>query len=220
MYAKVSERQLDKEALWFTFNEMQKVPQLARSLVERLVLNPELDLTTAKNQLLAEVFNGRAFANSWEICSILERLLLQEISKGNTSLFSIEVRNQLAKLLGIQSLAVSTVQSAIRTLRRKNLIGRFPERSGYFIEDPNFKEWLLQTKFFYGLLTFHKLLRTPSQQGRWPAAGWGIKNILQSQLLKERSRHLRKNMTIAEKNCGLIYAIRISITFDLEDKLF
>ena len=145
MYAKVSERQLDKEALWFTFNEMQKVPQLARSLVERLVLNPELDLTTAKNQLLAEVFNGRAFANSWEICSILERLLLQEISKGNTSLFSIEVRNQLAKLLGIQSLAVSTVQSAIRTLRRKNLIGRFPERSGYFIEDPNFKEWLLQT---------------------------------------------------------------------------
>lgn len=144
VFAKVSARELDREVLWATFNEMQRVPQLARSLVERLVLNPELDLAEAKNQLLSEVFKGRAFADSWEGCSVLERLMLREISQGNTNLFSVAVRNKLAKMLGIQSLAVSSVQSAIRTLQRKNIIGRFPERGGYFIEDPNFKEWLLQ----------------------------------------------------------------------------
>jgi very-short-patch-repair endonuclease len=35
--------------------------------------------------------------------------------------------------------------------------------------------------------------------GRWPTAGWGDLIIMRSNILKERSRSLRKNMTIAEK---------------------
>lgn len=143
VFFKVGARVLDRESLWTAFNEMQRVPQLARSLVERLVLYPELTLVEAKDQLLSEVFKGRAFADNWESCSVLERSLLQEISNGNVNLFSADVRDKLAKILGIQMLAVPAVQSAIRTLQRKNLIGRAPERGGYFIEDPNFKEWLM-----------------------------------------------------------------------------
>jgi hypothetical protein len=44
-----------------------------------------------------------------------------------------------------------------------------------------------------------KLLRTPQQGKVAHSAGWGNKNIMQSDLLKERSRSLRKNMTPAEK---------------------
>ena len=43
-------------------------------------------------------------------------------------------------------------------------------------------------------------LRMPSHAGgRWPTAGWGDLIIMRSNILKERSRSLRKNMTIAEK---------------------
>jgi len=45
-----------------------------------------------------------------------------------------------------------------------------------------------------------KITRSPSQQGKVAQrAGWGNQNITQSNLLKEHSRSLRKNMTIAEK---------------------
>ena len=43
-------------------------------------------------------------------------------------------------------------------------------------------------------------LRMPSHAGgRWPTAGWGDLIIMRFNILKERSRSLRKNMTIAEK---------------------
>lgn len=139
---KVSKRSLDKKILWQTFEEMQKVPQLARSLVERLVLNPKQTITEAKEQLLADVFNDRAFVEIWENSSKLEQLLLQEIAKGTEALFSEKTRNMLAKQLGVDVLAVPSVQSALRVLQRKILVGKHPERSSYFIDDPNFKSWL------------------------------------------------------------------------------
>jgi uncharacterized protein len=142
MFEKVTTRQLDSNALWSFFQETQKIPQLARSLVERLALHPSTTLETAQQELLAEIFAGRAFSELWERCSTLEKLLLHNISIGNNTLFARETRKQLAKQLGIQELPVSSVQSAIRVLQRKGFIGRPPENSGYFIDDPNFKNWL------------------------------------------------------------------------------
>jgi hypothetical protein len=36
-------------------------------------------------------------------------------------------------------ISASSLQSTVRVLQRKGLIGRYPEREGYFIDDPNFK---------------------------------------------------------------------------------
>lgn len=143
IFKRVTKRALNTEELWLTFQEMQKIPQLARSLVERLALNPALKLREAKIQLLSEIFENRAFIEIWSQCSALEKLLLAEIIKGDPALFSIEARGQFTKTLGITQLSVSSIQSAMRTLQRKNLIGQ-SERGGYHIDDPNFKTWLLQ----------------------------------------------------------------------------
>ena len=70
-------------------------------------------------------------------------MLLNEIAQGTESLFSETNRQKFAKRLGIEELAVSSTQSALRVLQRKLLIGRSPDRSGYFIDDPNFNRWLL-----------------------------------------------------------------------------
>ena len=138
----VSKRNLDNDLLWDNFLMMDKVPQLARSLVERLALNPSLTIIEAKNQLLADIVNDRAFVEIWENSSNLEHILLKEIAHGAEALFSEKQRIVFAKNLGVPELTVPAVQSAIRVLQRKNLIGKLPERSSYYIDDPNFKSWL------------------------------------------------------------------------------
>jgi hypothetical protein len=143
-FEKATQRTLDREYLWQVFVEMGKVPQLIRSLVERLALNPDLSMDAAKKQLLTQVYDDRAFVNIWRECSALEKLVLLEIVKDGTSLFAVVTRAQLAKTLGIDALAPTTIQAAIRALLRKMLIGRLEERGCYYIADPNFKNWLIE----------------------------------------------------------------------------
>lgn len=142
VFHQITKRKLDNDALWFAFEEMQKVPQLIRALVERLALHPADKLEDIKKQLLTEIFSDRAFVNIWQQCSELERLLLIEISKLSNAVFGAKTRSQLAKQLGIKDLPLSTVQSAMRVLQRKTLIGRLPEHRSYCIEDPHFKQWV------------------------------------------------------------------------------
>lgn len=147
MFEKVTQRKLDKASLWASFEEMKKIPQLARSLVERIALNPQLSLKEASKQLLSELVTDRAFVEHWDRCSALEKLLLREIATDSAILFSNTTRQRLAKILGIKELSTSSVQSALRTLTRKNLIGHHPDQNGnYFIEDVHFKNWLLESE--------------------------------------------------------------------------
>lgn len=144
IYKKVTKRTLDQAVLWNSFQEMQQVPQLIRAVVERLALNPTISLEEAKEQILSEITLDRTFSENWENCSVLERLLLIEISHEKNALFSKNTRDLLAKKMGIPDLSVPSAQSAIRVLQRKGLIGQQVDRGIYCIEDPNFKHWLLQ----------------------------------------------------------------------------
>lgn len=146
MFNVATKRQIDKDELWKAFIEMQRVPQLARALVERMALNPNLSIKEAKEQLLSQVFEDSAFIDVWEKCSALERIILKELAVGEGGLFSSETIKGLEKKLGVTDLKLSSVQSSVRVLSRKGLIGRTPEQRGYYIDDPNFKNWLLQHK--------------------------------------------------------------------------
>ena len=145
IFKKVTGRMLNENSLWKVFEEFQQVTQLARALVERMALNPNLKIEEAKNQLLAEISDDRKYVEVWEKISNLEQALLILIAKGQTSFFSASTNTDLIKQLGIHKLGVSTIQSAVRTLTRKNLIGA-QDRSNYFIDDPNFKNWILTSK--------------------------------------------------------------------------
>ncbi|MBB71719.1 MAG: hypothetical protein CMF50_04920 [Legionellales bacterium] len=142
VFHKATRRKLDVEELWQIFIEMDKVPQLIRSLVERLVLHPDLTLQQAKQQLLEVIAEDRQYIRVWDDCSVLECLLLKAIVISERELFSEAHRLRLAKEMGVDELPLSTVQSAIRTLKRKEIIGSLPERGLYYIEDPNFKSWI------------------------------------------------------------------------------
>lgn len=142
LYEKITQRKIEEKILWEAFVDMDKIPQLARSLVERLILNPNLSVQQAKTALLEDIFNDRAFVEMWEHSSKLEQILLKAIATGISELFGEEKRMLFAKQLGISALKVSSVQSAIRVLQKKQLIGKLPEQASYYIDDPNFNTWL------------------------------------------------------------------------------
>lgn len=146
VFHKTTRRTINAEKLSDIFLEMDKVPQLIRSLVERLVLNPHLTMQEAKKELMHNLVEDREFGMMWENRTALERLLLKAIIKGEQELFSQEIRTRLAKQMGIEKLSVSTLQSAIRTLQRKNIIGSLLQRGTYYIDDPNFKSWIERTQ--------------------------------------------------------------------------
>lgn len=146
VFKTITQRSLNNEALWQAFEDLQKVPQLIRALIERLALNPNLDMPTAKAQLLAEIHDDREYVKLWNELSALERAILSLLAQGEDNLFSQRTREHLSKQLGLTGLSSSSTQSSARTLLRKEIIGKQSERSGYFIEDPNFANWVKQLK--------------------------------------------------------------------------
>lgn len=142
VFNKATRREINAKKLWKIFHEVDRVPQLIRSLVERLVLHPDLTMQQAKKQLLQDLVEDREYAMVWENSSVLERLLLKAIVIGEKEFFSQAKRAHLAEQLGIKELPVSTLQSTIRSLQRKNVVGSLPERGSYYIDDPNFKSWI------------------------------------------------------------------------------
>lgn len=58
----------------------------------------------------------------WRELSGVERLILQALAQRQNSLYSADFRQRAAQKLGIDEIKVSTVQSNIRKLKRKELI--------------------------------------------------------------------------------------------------
>lgn len=146
VFHQVTQRSLDKKALWDIFVDMEKVPQLIRALVERAALHPEKTLKIIRDELLTDIYQDRTFIEVWQKASSLEKLLLRAVAQEKTELFGEIFREQLAKKLGVSEVHVPAVQSALRTLLKKNLIGRAPERGAYFVDDPTFKNWIVMEK--------------------------------------------------------------------------
>lgn len=142
VYHRATQRKLDKKVLWEAFQSMGHVPQLVRSLVERLALNPDLSIQEAQDYLLADLHNHRSYVEIWSLLSRLEQLLVSEIAQGGESLFGKATREKLALGLGVETLNVSSVQSALRVLERKGLIVKSMVEQKYVLEDPNFKIWV------------------------------------------------------------------------------
>jgi uncharacterized protein len=144
VYKKVTGQELNVSELWIAFKKLGKIPQLIRSLVERIALNPELMIKKATNELLTHIYDEREFVKNWNACSPLGRLILEEIASGNKILFSNDVRKKFAKQLNVSQIAISSIQSTVRTLQKRKIIGKAGERASYYIDDPNYKDWLEQ----------------------------------------------------------------------------
>ena len=136
-------RNIDPQKLWEIFLEMDRVPLLIRSVVERMALNPGLSIKDAQAELKAEIFGNREFKERWDNFSDLERHLLIAITHDVTQLFSAETRKSFAEKINLEDLPIYTLQAPVKKLLRQGIIGKSEERAAYFIDDPNFKNWIL-----------------------------------------------------------------------------
>jgi hypothetical protein len=144
IYQRATKNQLDTDQLWQVFQALDYVPQLIRSLVERVALNPGLTVEQAKQALLQDLYDDRHYSEVWDHCSALERVVLKAMAKKNRSLYSRQMLNQFAKQLSLDELKSYTVQSAVKTLVRKHLIVRCSSNNRFIIEDPNFQHWVTE----------------------------------------------------------------------------
>lgn len=142
VFKTVTGRVLEQEALFSAFVEMNRVPLLVRSLVERLALNPNLSIAEAKTHVVSELFENTQFEERWIHLSALEQALLREIATGRHSFFSQAERVKYGALFNLPSLSAPVVQAALNKLLRKGLIGRGEGRSSYFLDDPSFQQWI------------------------------------------------------------------------------
>ena len=141
VFSHVTARKLDKEDLWNAFQKLEKVPQLIRSLVERMALNPGIALADSLSQLLSNLHEDRGYPNQWHTLSELQQLLVLAIIRDD-ALFAKEALLVLRNSLGVDAIKISTVQSALRTLERKRLIIKSYVDRKYYLEDPNFASWV------------------------------------------------------------------------------
>lgn len=143
-YSAITQKTLNKTALWEAFEKLGKMPQLIRALVERIVLHPDLSIEQAETELLEELSQDRDFDISWNNFSSLEQLILLEISAQNSKLYSNETRDKLAKKLGLETIPVSSIQTTVRKLNKNCIIGHESDQGEYFIDDPNFQDWIIK----------------------------------------------------------------------------
>ena len=107
-----------------------------------MALHPNLDLDSAKNEMLADLYDDRNYMSTWQATSALGRSLLTMISCGEEGFYSRSTLDALALRLGMDSIKVSSVQGALRGLQSSGLIFKSSVDGRYIIEDPLFCEWL------------------------------------------------------------------------------
>mgnify|MGYP002655568481 CR=1 FL=1 len=136
-----TKRDLDNDALWRAFVIMNKSPQMARALIERMALNPMLDITTAKDELLGDIQASQDYSIIYHDLTIIQQHLLTHIATGQGEPYSQNTKDKLTEHLGMD-IGNQHIQSAMRSLSKKGLLFKVGN-GAYEIDDIFFKEWLL-----------------------------------------------------------------------------
>lgn len=141
VFYRTTKRQLDNDLLWQAFQQMNKSPQMARALIERMALNPSLDITTATDGLLDDIHSHQDYSLIYHDLPAIAQHLLTHIAKGQGEPYSKDTKEQLTQALGVE-ISNASIQSAMRSLSKKGLLYKV-QNGIYEIEDAFFKDWLL-----------------------------------------------------------------------------
>ena len=85
----------------------------------KLRTNPMLAIDFVKEQFIADLMGHRDFQGLWGEFKFLEQLILKAIAESQVELYSIQFRQHLADSIGIDSITVSSIQLALRSLSKK-----------------------------------------------------------------------------------------------------
>lgn len=123
IYEKRTGSSIDKEKFFSYFAALGHTPLFARTMIQEMILNPNLTLEQVFEVKLEE------FTKILECATVgmpeltaLEKIILQLISENHKSLYSAKTRSIIAERLGVDSVSAQTVQGQLRKLEKKELV--------------------------------------------------------------------------------------------------
>lgn len=141
IYQQRTGKHIDTEHFYHIFERLHFTPLYMRAIAQDMIINPDLHLEDAFQYRLSQMDEQGDMMKQWQHLSALERQLLTLIAKGNTTLYSQEVRFMLAEKIGIDNLTTSAIQGKIRRLERNELITRNMDKT-LQINNPHLKTWI------------------------------------------------------------------------------
>lgn len=145
-----AKNQFDKNSLWEAFQLIGHRPEILRQIVGQVAIRNEADSLADLLKQDALIWCSQIwgeFAHDFNNLSLLQQVILTlMIEQGRlSSPFSEESMQYYKKALDAPDLSVSSVQTAIHTLREQGFIWQ-SSRGVYALEDDSFAEWFRAVK--------------------------------------------------------------------------
>ncbi len=141
----VTNNRFDKEVMWDVFQLIGHRPEILRQIVGRAAINHDAASFSDLLKQDAYIWHSQIweeFENDFYKLPPLHRaILILLIEQGRAwSPFSEESMTHYKKAIGQKTLSVSSVQTAIQSLREQGFIWQ-SSRGAYALEDESFAEW-------------------------------------------------------------------------------
>lgn len=143
IYHQRTQNCIDKTEFYRLFERFHYTPLYMRSIAQDMIINPALPLEQAAEYRLSQMGEQTNSDAIWRELSSIEQEILKAIAKGQSSLYSKEIRSQFAQALGVENIGSSSLQGKVRKLERAELLTR--ETDGTIkINNPHFRTWILE----------------------------------------------------------------------------
>ncbi|WP_439294829.1 ATP-binding protein [Lonepinella sp. BR2882] len=143
VYQERMSKSLDKHALYAVFERLNYTPMYMRAIIQDMIINPALSLEKATQIRLEQMQENGNFTAQWRELTAIEQFTLLAIAKGQSAVYGADFREQMAEILGVEEIKVSTMQSTIRKLQRKDLISK-TSHGVLHINSPLLHTWLTE----------------------------------------------------------------------------
>ena len=139
--ADVAGRSPERRPMLGAFQVLHGNPYYFRTVVEAMLLNPSLDVSTAIEDVRGRIADELGFPRTWLSLTPVQRAVAQTLLE-HAKPFSQASRSAIAGRLGGEPPSSSRVQAALRRLERLGLVDK--QNGGWAPADPEWADWVRQ----------------------------------------------------------------------------
>lgn len=127
---------LNKDKLFEIFKRLNNVTEYIRHVISNMALEPDLNLESAYENYLNQLYSPEKVQNMWERLTAMEQAIIQWIRQGNTSFYDDEFKRFAISATKSNKAAISQgkIQYALDKLLRLQYISR-NDKNVYEISD-------------------------------------------------------------------------------------
>lgn len=141
-FERASGRKLDVAKAWVAFQRFHQHPEPFLSAIVAMLMNPSLTMEKACAAEMAELDREENHEGTWAALDALQRQVLLAVAADPLMKpFSRATLTATSKALGVEKLEASSVQFALSSLAKKNILSKSP-RGVFVFDNPAFERWV------------------------------------------------------------------------------